>query len=176
MNHSPLPDDFEATAHEADTIIQILHEDFGIPLEELRETDLQGLYDLVLEHASPEKHETYQRLVVVDRETAEALHRHVVQALPDLRPDRKDVSAEVELMARREALLRLPHLAKNASLQEIDEALLASGRNNRLVVEDHDYDRYGAEMNRIISRRPHGRSRAVGGTYDFERKTRRRRQ
>lgn len=167
MNHSPLPDDFEATAHEADTIIHILHEDVGIPLEDLRETSLQGLYDLVLEYASPEKHEAFQRLVVVDRKTAEALHRHALRSLPDLRPDRTDVSAEVELMARREALFRLPHLAENASLQEIDEALLASGRNNRLVVEDRAYDRYGVEMNRIISQRPHGRSRTVAkAPYD----------
>lgn len=162
MNHSPLPDDFEATAHEAETIIHALHEDIGIPLEELRRTSLQGLYDLIFKHAPPEKNEAFQRLVVIDRETAEVLHRHVLRSLPDLRPDRKDVSAEVEIMARREALFRLPHLAKNASLQEIDEALLASGRTNRLVVEDRDYDRYGVEMNSIISQRPHGRSRNIG--------------
>lgn len=162
MNHSRLPDDFEATAHEAETIINILHKDIGISLKDLRETDLQGLYDLVLEHASPEKREAYQRLVIIDRETAEELHRHVLRSLPGFRPDRTDVSAEVEIMARREALFRLPHLAKSASLQAIDEALLASGRNNRIVVEDRDYDRFGVEMNQIISRRPHGRSPAVG--------------
>lgn len=162
MNLSRLPDDFEANVHEAETIINILHEDIGIPLEKLRATDLQGLYDLVFEHTSPKKREACQRLVIVDRQTAEELYRHALRSLPDLRPDRTDVSAEVEIMARREALFRLPHLAKSASLQAIDEALLASGRHNRIVVEDRDYDRFGVEMNQIISRRPHGRSPAVG--------------
>ena len=166
MNLSPLPDDFEATAYEAETIIHVLHEDIGIPLEDLRQIGLQGLYDLVLTHVAPEKQEAFQRLVVVDRETSEALNRYARRSLPHLRPDRKNVSPEVEIMSRREALFRLPHLAKNASLQEIDKALLASGRMNRLVVEDSAYDRYGVEMNRIISRRPHGRSRDLGRTSE----------
>lgn len=65
-------------------------------------------------------------------------------------------------MARREALLLLPWVSNTASLQEIEAALIASGRKNRLALEDRDYDSYGVEMNRIISQRPHGRSPSIG--------------
>ena len=158
MNCPPLPDDFEATAYDTESIIHILHDDVGIPMEKLRHCDLQELYDLVVQSVPAEIREKYQRLVIIDEVTGRELQRELYRTIACLRPGLKSVPHNIELMARREALNVLPHMSKDASIQELEAALNAAGRSRRLVFEDVDYDDYGIRVNNIIPRRPHGRS------------------
>ena len=164
MTYTPLPDDFEATAYDAESIIHILHKDVGIPMDELRRCDLQELYDLVIQSVPDDLRERYQRLVVIDEVTGKELLRDLQRTVAYLRPNLRDFPHNIELMARREALMLVPHMSRDASVQELEAALKATGRSKRLVLEDADYDDYGIRANRIISRRPHGRSPEIIST------------
>lgn len=161
MSRKPLPDDFDANAFGQGDLIHRIHDQLGIPLRELIMLDPQALYDLVKRHLAPEERDEFERVVVIDDETARQLKRNMRQMLRRARPGKRKVPHDIGVTSRTIALSHLPHVPQDASLHRLETELVAAGSEPQVLVEDADYDDYGKDMNRIISRRPHGRSRKL---------------
>ena len=162
VSRSPLPDNVIFGVYKADHYIKLLHRDVGIPLKELRKLDLQELYDVVLENVSKDLVELYERLILIDTQTGKELSRHLRHTVKALRPERSILPKQINLVARSEALMGLPLLDPAASVHQIEHELRIAGHGNPVVLEDCDYVQYCVEVNRIVSRRPHGRSPSIG--------------
>ena len=102
-------------------------------------------------------------MVVIDDETGSQLKRNLRKMLRRVRPDKLRVRHNLGVTSRTIALSRLPLIAPDASLEIIENELVVWGFAEQIVLEDVDFDQYGKEMNRIISQRPHGRSRSLDG-------------
>ena len=155
----PLPDDYFAHVFSAAEIMVTLRDQLGIQLREAIELNLQTLHDLVREHIAPEELEYVDQLIVVDDETAELLKDLMRRTVERLRPENRGVAHNVAVEARSVTLAKLDGDAPAVrSLTALEAALWARTGEAVVVLEDADFATYGAEMNRLISARPHGRS------------------
>lgn len=161
MARPPLPDDFDAYAFGQGDMIHRLHGKLGISLRQLVMLDTQALYDLAKRNSAPEDTDEFERLVVIDDETATQLKRNMRQMQRRTRPGKRNLPHDIGVTSRSIALSHLPHVPRDVSLHRLDKELVAAGSEPQIVIEDVDYDRYGKDMNRIISLRPHGRSRRL---------------
>ena len=168
MSRNPLPDDFDANAIGQGDMIVSLHHQLDIPLRDLIELTPQALYDLARRSAAPEDREDFERVVIIDDETGKRLKRNMRQMLRRARPSKQDVPHDIGVTSRAIALSHLSGIPSDASLTKLEKELVAAGSEPQIVIEDGDYDDYGKEMNRIISQRPHGRSRSLDHAPDIE--------
>lgn len=155
----PLPDDYNITVYSAAEMMMKLENGVGIPLRETIDLELQTLHDLVRTHVNPEDRAAADRLVIVDDETAEMLKDLMSRTVERLRPENRGIAHNVGMTARSDAMTKLGGGSwADRSLTDLEAALFSLTGEPLVALEDADFDAYGAEMNRMISPRPHGRS------------------
>lgn len=161
----PLPDVYNVHAWAMGDIMTMLRDQVGIPLRETIDLSPQGLYDLAREFAEDAEAQSIEHLVVIDDETGDALKELIRRTVDRLRPENRGVAHNVAIEARSIALEKTGLDADAAiSLTELEKRLFDVTGEPAVVLEDDDFGAYGVEMNRIISARPHGRSRALDGS------------
>lgn len=156
----PLPEIYDVHAYGVGDIMVILANEAGIPLRETIDLAPQQLYDLVRAVAEDDQH--IQHLVVIDDETGEALKELLRLTIERLRPENRGAAHNVAIEKRSIALDKVGLDAQTEiSLTELEKRLWLVTGEPAVVLEDADFHAYGVEMNRIISARPHGRSRLL---------------
>lgn len=158
----PLPDHYNVHAWGMGDLMMMLRDQVGIPLSDLIDLSPQQLYDLACEFAEDVQAQSVEHLVVIDDETGEALKELIRRTVERFRPENRGVAHNVAVEARSIALSKAGlEAGAELSLTELEKRLWDVTGEPAIVLEDHDYEAYGVEMNRIISTRPHGRSRAL---------------
>lgn len=161
-NRKPLPDDVNIHAWNAGDIMVALSEQCGIPPRHLIDLPLQPLYDLFRSLASDENRASLDHLVIVDDETADLLKDLMRRTVERLRPENRGVAHNVAIEARSIASEKAGgDVPADMPLTELEKRLWLATGEAGVVLEDNDFAAYGEEMNRIISTRPHGRSRRL---------------
>lgn len=162
-----LPDVYCVHAWGMGDLMITLKEQVGIPLREMIDLSPQQLYDLTRAFTDDEDLKAIEHLVVIDDETGEALKELIRQTVDRFRPENRGVAHNVAIEARSIALKKTALEPDSAiSLTELEKRLWDVTGEPAVVLEDDDFAAYGVEMNRIISARPHGRSRALDGVED----------
>lgn len=163
----PLPDAYNVHAWGMGDLMTAFRDQIGIPLNEMIDLSPQELYDLAREFADDQEAQAIEHLVVIDDETGEALKELIRRTVQTHRPENRGVAHNVAIEARNIALRKVALDPEAAiSLTELEKRLFDVTGEPSVVLEDDDFAAYGVEMNRIISARPHGRSRALDGTQD----------
>lgn len=163
----PLPDAYNVHAWAMGDIMTMLRDQVGIPLRETIDLSPQELYDLAREFADDAEAQGIEHLVVIDDETGDALKELIRRTVDRFRPENRGVAHNVAVEARSIALEKAGLDADTAiSLTELEKRLFDVTGEPAVVLEDDDFAAYGVEMNRIISARPHGRSRALDGSQE----------
>lgn len=163
----PLAEAYNVHAWGMGDVMTLLRDQVGTPLRELIDLSPQELYDLVREFTDDAEAQDLEHLVVIDDETGEALRDLMRRTIERYRPENRGVAHNVAVEARSVALRKVA-LDEDAdiSLTDLEKRLFDVTGEPAIVLEDHDFAAYGVEMNRIISARPHGRSRALDATQE----------
>jgi hypothetical protein len=155
----PLPDDLMVTAYNSVEIMVMIRDQMGISLRKLIELKPQPLHDLLHDLIDPALVDTLDHLVVIDDATAAQLKGLIRSTLERLRPDLREMPHNIGMISRSLALKELGDVAPiTSSLPELEAALSLRSAKPKIVFEDADFLAHCAAMNRVISRRPHGRS------------------
>ena len=164
MNHKarkPLPDNYNVHAWNAGDMMVALSEQCGIPLRELIDLEPQPLYDLARSLCADEDLQGIDHLVIIGDETGELLKDLMRTTVARLRPENRGVAHNVAIEARSVALRKAGVDDADISLTELEKRLFLATGDASVVLEDRDFAAYGVNMSRIISARPHGRSRSL---------------